>query len=356
MKHYQNTFDIAKLYPNAPLGFDPNPPSNGPRSFAPAYNNNNYGHASAASPADPMLSPQGPAGAEHGLVAYNNNNNLNTNYPNNPDVDAHVFTLLLKVPLNSKPRLVLAHAGFAFVTCEDTFVRKIDMRKGKQVYSWKAVSGVCPYGIAIQNDSLFICHPDTRDNRGTIGEYKLRGEVPEFYKATGFAMDVKGQRVAPCGIAAHHNRLFVTDLLGHRVVVYGFDLKSADNRQCVATWGAPGSDTGQFNSPRGVTVSGSRMYVCDNGNRRVQVFDLNGNHTCTLESPGEALHPYSPTDVLVDDERIYITDDNNHRILVFGLNGRFIRHFRTSTQQSRGLTNPNNPNNSIYPNNVNKTN
>ena len=47
----------------------------------------------------------------------------------------------------------------------------------------------------------------------------------------------------------------------------------------VASWGSLGSGPGQFDTPHGIAVSpDDEIYVADRGNRRVQVFDPDGNY------------------------------------------------------------------------------
>jgi len=47
----------------------------------------------------------------------------------------------------------------------------------------------------------------------------------------------------------------------------------------VASWGSLGSGPGQFDTPYGIAVSpADEIYVADRGNRRVQVFDPDGNY------------------------------------------------------------------------------
>ena len=44
------------------------------------------------------------------------------------------------------------------------------------------------------------------------------------------------------------------------------------------SWGEPGNGPGQFNTPHSIAVDAQgRVYVADRGNRRIQVFDLDGN-------------------------------------------------------------------------------
>src|SRR5207248_9767774 len=46
----------------------------------------------------------------------------------------------------------------------------------------------------------------------------------------------------------------------------------------VKSWGEPGDQPGQFNTPHSIAVDAQgRVYVADRGNRRLQVFDAEGN-------------------------------------------------------------------------------
>src|SRR5258708_39480825 len=43
------------------------------------------------------------------------------------------------------------------------------------------------------------------------------------------------------------------------------------------SWGEPGNQPGQFNTPHSIAVDAqNNVYVADRGNRRIQVFDSNG--------------------------------------------------------------------------------
>ncbi len=45
----------------------------------------------------------------------------------------------------------------------------------------------------------------------------------------------------------------------------------------LGSWGAPGDQPGQFNTPHSIAMDAQdNMYVADRGNRRIQVFDTNG--------------------------------------------------------------------------------
>jgi len=53
--------------------------------------------------------------------------------------------------------------------------------------------------------------------------------------------------------------------------------KVAKDGTWLSSWGTPGADPGQFNTPHSIAVDAqNRVYVADRGNRRIQVFDTHG--------------------------------------------------------------------------------
>ena len=73
----------------------------------------------------------------------------------------------------------------------------------------------------------------------------------------------------PWGLAISGDRLFVTDGVKHTVVRYSLD----GTFQCKA--GLLGDGREQLDNPMGISC-GDLVYVCDNGNNRVQVAMLYG--------------------------------------------------------------------------------
>lgn len=64
--------------------------------------------------------------------------------------------------------------------------------------------------------------------------------------------------------------------------------------QWVGSWGSPGSEPGQFNTLHSIAADAQdRIYVADRGNRRIQVFDTDGNllKIITIDVPAPADAP-----------------------------------------------------------------
>ena len=102
-----------------------------------------------------------------------------------------------------------------------------------------------------------------------------------------------------------------------------------DKDQLVQKFGSNGSNIGQFRGPIGVAFdSHNHLYVVDNRNHRVQMFDTNGNYLLQFGSEGASDGQLnSPQGVTVHNDKVYIADYNNKRISVFQTNGKFCISF-----------------------------
>jgi DNA-binding beta-propeller fold protein YncE len=138
------------------------------------------------------------------------------------------------------------------------------------------------------------------------------------------------------------------DAAGNIYVADGFGnariAKFDKNGKFVKSWGSRGVAPGQFNTPRGIAIDAQGLvYVADSGNRRIQVFDADGNFkTAFLNvgtpaalclTPGPRQYLYSsnsnpPTDIDVDGE-IYKLDLNGKLVGRFGKAGKQLKEFGT---------------------------
>jgi peptidylamidoglycolate lyase len=81
--------------------------------------------------------------------------------------------------------------------------------------------------------------------------------------------------VAPSG------EFYVADGYGNsRIAKFGGD------GRFLTSWGKPGKEVGEFNMPHGIALDGrGRVFVCDRGNSRIQVFDPMGKPIMQWQSP-----------------------------------------------------------------------
>ncbi|HEY3448487.1 MAG TPA: hypothetical protein VGK67_19180 [Myxococcales bacterium] len=122
-----------------------------------------------------------------------------------------------------------------------------------------------PTGVAVGADgSVFVV--DSMNFR--VARYSDRGEWLGSFGGEG---DGGGRFHRPKSVAiGPDGRIFVSDATLDVVVV--FDSATA----FALALGGSGSSPGSLALPAGVAVRGSRLYVADSGNRRVQVFELLG--------------------------------------------------------------------------------
>lgn len=135
------------------------------------------------------------------------------------------------------------------------------------------------------------------------------------------------------GVAAAGGETFyVADTANHLVWRVGAE-------GVVGSFGGFGSAPGQFSEPWDVAVDGDgNIYVADTWNHRIQKFDADERYltswggpvqVTTIDQPQAQGLFYGPRGLAVDNERglLYVADTGNKRVQVFDLEGRFVREF-----------------------------
>ncbi|XP_065892047.1 tripartite motif-containing protein 2-like [Dysidea avara] len=124
----------------------------------------------------------------------------------------------------------------------------------------------------------------------------------------------------PCGIAFGRNGIWaVSDYSNHCVWIFD----SQD--QLVKKFGSKGFENCQFLYPHGIAFDlSSYLYVAEHCNHRVKKFSIAGEYVLQLGSQGsgnsELMHPAGIT---VHGDRLYVTEITNKRISVFQCDGQF---------------------------------
>jgi sugar lactone lactonase YvrE len=95
----------------------------------------------------------------------------------------------------------------------------------------------------------------------------------------------------------------------------------------VSAWGSQGTGPGEFNEPRDVAVDAEgRLYVADTGNRRVQVFDNEGQFIASWEGGKEEF--VEPLALVVDSRGdLYVLDSEPGWIYRFAADGTLLGRF-----------------------------
>jgi hypothetical protein len=81
------------------------------------------------------------------------------------------------------------------------------------------------------------------------------------------------QDFEPRGITINDkNEIYLTDCLNHRIIMTDLEFNP------IKTLGSLGSNTDEFVEPYGIRYKSHQVYVCDLGNKRIQIFDENLEH------------------------------------------------------------------------------
>jgi DNA-binding beta-propeller fold protein YncE len=104
------------------------------------------------------------------------------------------------------------------------------------------------------------------------------------------------------------------------------------NGKFIRSWGQRGSASGQFNTPHGIAIDAQgNVYVADQGNRRIQVFDGDGNFKTQFQdvgAPSALCITRGPRQFLYSSNSNPLLDlDVNGEIYKLDLNGKLVGRF-----------------------------
>ncbi|MBN1979311.1 MAG: TIGR03663 family protein [Anaerolineae bacterium] len=233
-----------------------------------------------------------------------------------------------------KPRgIKIGPDGFLYVA--DTANNKVQKLTpaGEPVAFWSQ-NFFEPWDVAVAPDgSIYVA--DTWNHRiqhldaegsplnvwGTHGQYLSGGDV--------------GQSAfyGPRGIAiGANNWVYVADTGNKRIQVFEPDGDFAFQ------WGGGGALAGYLDEPVGVAIGPrDEVYVADTWNRRIQVFTsagvflrqwpIEGWDARLVAEKGDLMHEEKPYLAVDADGYVYVTDPSNYRVLVFDEQGNYILSF-----------------------------
>ena len=186
-----------------------------------------------------------------------------------------------------------------------------------------------PYDVKISKDGrIFVlnrCDP-ARARAIRIGICNLDEEyLGEFGYGNGTG---DGQLEWPVSMAFDSaERLYITDEYNHRVSVYDIAGKF------LSKWGTLGSGDGEVNGPAGIAIdSDDNVYIVDQHNSRVQKFTTDGRYLLQWGEEGSRDGQFNlPWGIAVDATGdVYVADWRNDRIQKFTTDGRFLATFGES--------------------------
>jgi DNA-binding beta-propeller fold protein YncE len=122
-------------------------------------------------------------------------------------------------------------------------------------------------------------------------------------------------------------RLYITDEDNHRITVY--DLSG----NYLNKWGTFGSGKGEVNGPAGIAIdSQDQIYISDQHNHRIQIFTTEGEYISRWGEAGSGPGQFNmPWGVTLDSAgQVYVADWRNDRIQKFSPQGVFLASFGES--------------------------
>ena len=169
----------------------------------------------------------------------------------------------------------------------------------------------CPQAVRIDsNNRIFVAEGNIFQSHARISVFSERGEFLTCFKPQDM--------ISPHGLAIHGDYLYVTDTELHAI----FQFKMEPQFSLVTKRGNKGSQIGEFNWPRNLTVStNGDVYVADYHNDRVQILNSSLQH---LRSLTEQLIQH-PRDIELTADEVYVLCNVNPCLHVFSHAGERLR-------------------------------
>jgi len=192
--------------------------------------------------------------------------------------DGGPLLLALKHQPRSLTRMAVDTLGNGYYYASDTRVGSVFIYDADRVLWGELKNLDAPLGVAIDSQGYLLVGNNGRDN------------VEVYDPLNGDLLATLGDGLVemPTSIyVAPNGDIYVTDSAAHQVWVF------ESSYVHIRTIGEPGREAGQLRWPMD-TVIASRMeasglveevFVADQGNKRIQVFDLHGNFVRTINPP-----------------------------------------------------------------------
>ncbi|KAI6660435.1 HYR domain protein [Oopsacas minuta] len=161
-----------------------------------------------------------------------------------------------------------------------------------------------PRGLAISDNIIFIA-----DRFNFVKAFSMDGQYMQNL-CVG-----KNHLHNPWGVAVYDDVIFVTDA-GQKQIS-----KFMRSGELVKKSGWKGQKEGEFVNPRGLFADQQAVYVCDQGNNRIQRL----THDLAFISIITNIQLKSPVDVFVRKRQIIVFPLNENKVLIFNMEGEMIK-------------------------------
>ena len=202
-------------------------------------------------------------------------------------------------------------------------------RDGNFLGSWGEDYFNRPHGSRFDSKGILYC---TDDGNHTVSKFTADGKLLEVigekgkpsdtgYERKGNLMDslrsIKGGGPfnRPTGLDFDSSgNFYVSDGYGNARVH-----KFSPEGKLLFSWGAPGTDSGEFMLPHNVWVDKyDRVWISDRENNRIQIFDTDGK---LLQIWYDV---FRPTDVFIDEDDIVYVSEIRPGVSIFNLEGKLL--------------------------------
>ena len=162
------------------------------------------------------------------------------------------------------------------------------------------------YRLVASNNELFVA--DLENYR--IQVFDLDGN---FLREFGTYNEVSGQHSKPFDVNIYDSQIFVVDQTEDSILV--FDLNGEFIKEFPVNQNAANTS-----EPFGVFVYDGLIFVSDIGDSSVKIFDLDGNLVKQFGQYGDHYGEFKhPSTAITDGSRIFVLDAENHRIQIFNI-------------------------------------
>lgn len=165
--------------------------------------------------------------------------------------------------------------------------------------------------------------------------------TPSATKAPSFLFNIYGPLgngfKKPMDVTVINDRIYVSDSMNCRVVVFDYDGKYLFN------FGKPGYGKSEFNFVYGLASdSKGDLYVADMKNGGIMIFDGNGKFKQQFaEKAASEKIIDAPAGICIQDNKVYVADLGQDAVLVFDLQGKLLQKIGKSGKGDGELRAPN---------------
>ena len=172
-----------------------------------------------------------------------------------------------------------------------------------------------PRGLAVHNSNIFIA--DRFSN--CVKVFSIDGEH------TRLIGDGKNQLSSPWGVAVFGDFIYVTDVGQTQLSKFRI------SGELVKKSGAKGHREGEFMNARGLFANQEAVYVCDQGNNRVQTL----SHDLAFSSVIANTELKSPVDIFVRGKEIIVLLMNENKLILLSKLGELLRVVKLDTEHKK---------------------